>query len=265
MFVRSTSEPFSVAGPPAICSSKRRKLTERHGEFTQHRCPGWTSTVLGCAIVGRTVNRMIWYAAYGSNLLGERFLAYLRGGSVTGSNKVEYGARDASDPTTAVPYMLPRQLAFGYRSSRWRGGGVCFVDSSATSERDAFGRAWMITVEQLEDVWAQENGQYVKGGAGERPDWTLDLDELRANGNVRRKGNYGRVEVLGHLEGHLVATITCDSPPALNSADLSYLRVVGAGLVETWGMDRFDAAQYLASCPGNQGVIDVEELAEALI
>lgn len=200
---------------------------------------------------------MIWYAAYGSNLLEERFLAYLRGGTVSGSSKVESGARNSDDPMAAVPYMVPRRLGFGYKSTRWNGGGVCFVDPALPADgHDTYGRAWLITVEQLEDVWAQENGDQ----AGP----SIDIDDLITAGFVHRDRNYGRVELLGHLDGHPIATITCNTLPELNGADISYLQIVGRGLMETWNLDPDETAKYLANCPGNRGVISTADLLAGL-
>ncbi len=209
--------------------------------------------------VSRVIGVLIWYAAYGSNLLKDRFLTYLRGGEVPGSGRHQHGARDGSDPVDDQPYRFDRPLGFGRESRGWGGRGVCFVDPDRTVPGDTLGRAWLITDEQLADVWAQENGT-VDGPA-------IDVEALVTGGSLDLdlgRGWYRRLECLGSLDGHPVATITCDSMPEPNAAGMAYLEVVGRGLIETWGMPAGEAADYLASRRGNVGQIDRSAL-EALL
>jgi hypothetical protein len=199
---------------------------------------------------------LVWYAAYGSNLLRDRFVTYLRGGPVPGSGRLQRGARDAADPVADRPFRLPRPLVFGQRSTGWGGGGVCFVDPDR-SDDGALGRAWLITVEQLADVWLQENG------APDGPE--VDLDRLAVDGTADfGRGWYRWLHHLGELDGHPVATFTCEVAPDPNPADRSYLEVVGRGLIETWELSPVEAARYLASRSGNAGRVDADRLAEGL-
>ncbi len=203
---------------------------------------------------------LVWYAAYGSNLLRARFLTYLRGGPVPGSGRIQHGARDGTDPVDDRPYRLPRQLLFGGRSSGWGDGGVCFVEPARVDSDGCLGRAWLITAEQLADVWAQENGR-TEGPA-------VDVGAL-ADG---RTGDFGagwyrHLEPVGELDGHPVATFTFapgDEGPPENAADVSYLTVMGRGLAEAWSMGPSEAAAYLAGRRGNVGSVDPEVLAAAL-
>lgn len=200
---------------------------------------------------------LVWYAAYGSNLLRTRFLTYLRGGPVPGSARHQDGARDPSDPLDDRPYRLPLPLVFGRSSSGWGGGGVCFAGPHRDPDDGAMGRAWLITVEQLADVWCQENGATLSDGP------EVDLGRLVADGEVDfGRGWYRRLVRLGDLDGHPVATFTSEAAPAPNPAHRSYLEVVGRGLMETWGLPATEAARYLADRPGNAGEVDPEELAD---
>ena len=198
----------------------------------------------------------VWYAAYGSNLLEARFLAYLRGGPVPGSRRNQYGARDATDPVDSKPYRMDRTMLFGQDAPTW-GGGVCFVDPHRVVPGDTLGRAWLLTLEQVSDVWAQENG----GTIG--PD--IDIETLIAEGSADLgSGWYRRLEYLGQFEGRPIVTITCEELPEPNAAGAPYLDVVGRGLIETWGLSPSEAAVYLASRTGNRGQVEPEDLERPL-
>jgi hypothetical protein len=202
---------------------------------------------------------LVWYAAYGSNLLTERFLTYLRGGPVPGSGtgRVQQGARNPAAPRDDRPLRIDRVMLFGQESRTWGGGGVCFVDPSNVIAGDTLGRGWLVTAEQLADVWAQENG------ATAGPE--IDVRRLRADGHLRSGQRwYPRLEYLGELDGAPVATITCEHTPSPNAGGEQYLQVVGRGLMETWALDSAAAAQYLASRIGNDGQVDSDALAARL-
>ncbi len=182
----------------------------------------------------------VWYAAYGSNLLQERFLTYLRGGPVPGSGRIQHGARDASDPADSRPYRLDRTMLFGGEAKSWDGRGVCFVDPHRIVPGDTLGRAWLLTAEQLTDVWAQENGSTVG------PE--LDLETLVVDRSADLgSGWYRRLEYLGQLDGLPVTTITCETAPTRNAPGMAYAAIVGRGIVETWGLSAKEATDYLVS------------------
>jgi hypothetical protein len=119
---------------------------------------------------------------------------------------------------------------------------------------------WLVTTDQLVDIARQENG------LGEPPH--IDLDQAIGAGHVDLdRGWYRRVVHLGCGPDDLpVLTVTCDRADQLpvGPAHPSYLRVVGAGLHETWGLGPGAAARYLAGSAGNDGAIDVADLATDL-
>ncbi|MEM9565418.1 MAG: histone deacetylase [Actinomycetota bacterium] len=203
---------------------------------------------------------LVWYAAYGSNLLRARFLTYLRGGPVPGSGRTQHGARDPADPLDDRAYRLSRELLFAGRASGWGDGGVCFVEPATVDPDGCLGRAWLITDEQLADVWAQENGK-TSGPA-------VDVEALAA-GETGDFGSgwYRYLEPIGELDGHPVATFTFapdEGGPPGNAADVSYLTIMGLGLAEAWQLGSVEAAEYLAGRRGNVGAVDVGALAEAI-
>lgn len=187
----------------------------------------------------------------------DRFLTYLRGGPVPITGRIQHGARDAADPQASRPYRIDRSMSFGGESKGWNGGGVAFVDPHRIVAGGTLGRAWLLTEEQLSDVWAQENGEKVG------PD--LDMATLTGAGSLDLgRGWYRRLEYLGMLDGLPVATITCETLPPLNAAGPAYLEVVGRGLLATWDIPAAEAAEYLATRAGNDGSVDQSEIAALL-
>lgn len=229
---------------------------------------------------------LVWYAAYGSNLLHARFETYLRGGPVPGSGRLQAGARDPAGPQDSRPFEIANPLIFARRSRSWRGGGVCFLDPtvkapisvplglpgalrtpvSASIAGSPFasppvgataGRVWLVTSEQFSDVWAQENGLEV--GVD------LDIERLVTLGSMDVGTRwYSRLLLLGQLDGRPVVTFTCTAATDLNPGDGSYLHVVGRGLMETWQWSAEEAAAYLARCAGNLGMVEPASLTSLL-
>ncbi len=200
----------------------------------------------------------VWYVAYGSNLLRDRFLTYLRGGPVPESDRVQNGARDASDPVDHRPMRLDLPLKFGGDAASWGGGGVCFVDPHREAVADTLGRAWLLTAEQLADVWAQENGETVGP--------PIDLVELAQTGSLDLgRGWYRRLHYVGEVDGSPAATITCEELPESNPSGMAYLGVVGRGLIDTWGLSASEAAVYLSTRTGNRGHVNAEDLEQRLL
>ena len=115
----------------------------------------------------------VWYASFGSNILLERFECYLRGGRIGGMVRDMPGSRDPTPPVASSLWMdVPYRLFFAHSSPTWAGGGVAFVDVTSLSPTlpTAF-RLYRITLEQFNDVLAQENGME-PGAAGCRgADW----------------------------------------------------------------------------------------------
>jgi hypothetical protein len=208
------------------------------------------------------VSDLVWYAAFGSNLSGARFSAYLTGGPVahrTDGGRQD-GARDPSPPRRDRRFELAHRLFFAGSSRGWGSGGIAFIDPVPDREARCLSRLWLITAEQFADVARQENGLDALP--------PIDLDRLEAAGHLDvASGWYGRVLHLGlGPGGRPIVTVTCDRADRrpFRPAHRSYLRVVGLGLMETWGLTPQRAASYLAGQPGNAGLVDTGELAADL-
>ncbi len=201
----------------------------------------------------------VWYAAFGSNLLAERFAVYLTGGPIPFSTtgRVQTGARDPAPPTADRPFTLERTLLFSGASAQWGGGGTASIDSDHNPATPTLARAYRITRRQFEDVFAQENGLSAP--------LPVDLGALLAGPIDLADRKYGRVELVGEIEREAVVTLGAPQRVAtLAPADPSYLRVMALGLQQSWDMSPTEVADYLASRPGNAGVLDPAVLATTL-
>ncbi len=181
---------------------------------------------------------LVWYAAYGSNLLSERFHAYLTGGPVPGLSIPEVGLTDSTPPRRWRRHRLAHPLVFAGQSTRWQ-CGVCFVDPARRLDPPpTLGRAWLIDGRQLLGVWAAENRGVSPPG--------IDWPRLRAQGHVdASSGWYRRLLHLGHQDGCDVVTITCAELPPGNQPSAAYRDVVVEGLAQSWELSADEADRYL--------------------
>ncbi len=146
------------------------------------------------------------YAAYGSNLLKERFLVYIKGGTFMG---IHYeGCRDKTEPESLGWMWVPYRVYFAKSSGRWNNQGVAFLscEKEADSEYHAVVRLWKIKESQLEDLQKQEG-----------------------------KGWYGEIITLGEKDGLKILTFTGCWYDEKNMPSQLYLDVLKKGLKETTG------------------------------
>jgi hypothetical protein len=196
---------------------------------------------------------VIWYAAYGSNLSRERFDCYLNGGTPQGAKHRYPGCRNRSDPMQDRPTEIDTELAFGGTSLTW-GGGVAFV-SPEDGHRTRV-RMYLITLEQFEDVIAQEN--WLKVG-------DVKLHEPLAEERIVGPEHvYGVVVPLGELEGYPILTVTQHRGTREAQPTIPYVRHIAHGLREAHAMSDDEIVDYLATKRGVTGAIGPRELASAL-
>jgi hypothetical protein len=201
------------------------------------------------AIVGGVQH--VWYVSYGSNLHRARFLAYVQGGRVAGNAVVYEGCRDTAPPSDDIPLTLAHSLYFAGWSGRvWGGTSAAFV-SLATATAPALARAYLITEEQFLDVVQQENAD---GCAVE--DFERVVAWARRNGHapLLPTGTYTELVFCGERDGDPMLTFTASKdredfgPPSE-----AYLRVIGAGLRESHGLNASEVVAYLCDRPGVAG------------
>lgn len=179
----------------------------------------------------------VWYAAYGSNLLRERFMCYINGGRFRLGGRDNPGCSDRTPPMDDRPYGIPYRMYFAQSSRYWEYGGVAFLDASRKLNGGSStpGRIWKITEEQYECIHSQE-GSF-----------------------------YGREVDLGfHEDGNRVLTFTAAGPAAPAKPSGRYVRTVSLGLKETYGMHDDDVADYLGKIEGIIGKYTETELRRAV-
>ncbi len=190
---------------------------------------------------------LVWYAAYGSNLCRDRFLRYLQGGPVPDTGGVvQAGARDPAPPLADRPYEIDRLLYFAGASKTWNNGGVAYLDADNRSADPTLGRLWLITSQQFEDVYRQENRLAVgwSADAGLGSSWSTLLAAGSANPT---DGAYSQLLLLDHIDDAPVVTFTgARRHPEPNPPHDTYLAVIARGLHEAWRLDADDAKRYLA-------------------
>lgn len=175
----------------------------------------------------------VWYVAYGSNMSKARFSRYLTGGIT------EAGARDSTPPKSSEWARAPLRLSFAKESQRWDGGGVAFVDDDP--QGDTIVRAWDISAEQFEDVFAQENRVDV-GGA-------LDWGDLTSGSLEVGSGWYRRVQQVDlgvATAAQPAVTFTWSTPTPQTVPNTDYLAVMRSGLTENVSLDPITIDDYLA-------------------
>ena len=160
--------------------------------------------------------KKIIYAAYGSNLLKERFLVYLKGGEY--KNRPYNGCKDKTEPIDRGWMYVPYRLYFAKRSPRWENKGVAFLTCKKEENEDYYTvvRLWEITEDQFDEIWEQEG-----------------------------KSWYHEKLNLGEKEGLQIYTITGCWLNEINSPSESYLEVIKMGLKETTNWDNDKIEKYL--------------------
>ncbi|WP_410791483.1 histone deacetylase [Kribbella sp. C-35] len=190
----------------------------------------------------------VWYVAYGSNLALERFSCYLYGGRPRGGARVYPGCRDVTPPAQLAAVTAPGGLVFAGASKVW-GGGSAFYNAAAPTQ--LAGRAYLLTLDQLADVAAQEMWRE-PGGA-----YALELATLLpqvAEIHSAGPGRYETVVRLGELDGLPMFTVTHGTVAELEpvAPTASYLQWIATGLVEAHRWSRQQVVDYLQAAPGVQ-------------
>lgn len=198
-------------------------------------------------------NQMLWYAAYGSNMLRERFRCYLTGGVFPGAKRVYPGARRSQrhGPAAELPLWIDGGVYFATSSPVW-GGGRALYDPDLNRKTAAAG--YLITARQFSDIVAQEMYR--------EPGTDLDLHPLIHGGERFLKIGEGHYDtlVLAGWRGN-IPVITFTAPWSLGTVEAgplippsgAYLTVLARGLCESRGWNAQAAGIYLAGLPGAAG------------
>jgi hypothetical protein len=202
-------------------------------------------------------DRLVWYAVYGSNLLRRRFDCYIQGGNPDGATREYPGCRDKTAPRDARRLVLAHSLYFAERSESW-GGAIVFVRRTVSGAR-TYGRMYLITYGQFNDVVRQENGRDVPGSvvvpsfeAFARADhWEIDGFRL-----------YGGVIKIGARHGHPILSLTAaHENHEVGAPSEAYVKTIVSGLEETYPcMRKSKIFDYLARTQGIHDAIPADTL-----
>lgn len=165
-------------------------------------------------------NDYVWYASYGSNMLFERLVTYIKGGNCK-FNGVDYeGCRNKLIPKDSRPITIPYKMYYGNDNSSWGTGGAAFLDTKSRGQ--SLGRMYLITEEQFEDISRQE---------GREGHW------------------YNQTLSLGEHNGIEIVTLTNKNTRQHNNPSDSYIEILRMGLKETYpNMSDFEVMKYLVEC-----------------
>jgi len=202
----------------------------------------------------------VWYASYGSNLLRERFMAYIRGGKAPGAGFAQVGCTDTTPPKRDRRIMILHRLFFAEASPQWEDSGVAFIRKEQEEEAKTLGRMYLISKGQFRDVVLQENGR-------RRMDAEVEMDferTVREGRSEMPDGLNGTLLYLGKEDDHPIFTFTAswdERHAPINRPGPKYLQVITRGLKETFGLSTPGVIEYLRDVPGVQGTLPEEELA----
>ena len=167
----------------------------------------------------------VWYVSYGSNMLYDRFMCYIKGGSFEGS-RPHPPCNDTTEPVEARPVEIPYGMYFANSSGSWQGKGVSFLD--ITGKGRSLGVAYLITREQFDHVVLRENAGRAQN---------------------RDCGWYEDTITLGEMDGIEVATLTNAELRPYNEPCDDYLDTLRKGIRENWpGMSEEEIRDYLMGC-----------------
>jgi succinyl-diaminopimelate desuccinylase len=201
----------------------------------------------------------VWYATFGSGLCKENFLALVSGGAPKGARHVYRGCRDKTLPLKDMFMSLPYELYFSGESLAWAGGHAV-LDTKRTTKAHTVARAYLITIEQFEDIIAQENLQDRAA--------RLPLSKAIHHGhapidNLKDIRVYDELLYCGEEEGIPVFSLT-SRRPRLNATPppTDYTRFLCKGLSQNPQLSTEAAVNYLASRPGIVGHYKKQTLTE---
>jgi hypothetical protein len=201
----------------------------------------------------------VWYACYGSNLLEERFLCYIKGGRPEGAETNYKGCSDSSEPTESEEFYICSELYFAKNSSSWN-GGVAFIRTHFEPEASTLARMYLITKGQFVDVARQETKTESK--------LNLDFDLAIKDGSFifKQRSWYGNIVYLGEQNGYPIFTLTNESDlQPLTKPSHNYLKTIIKGIKEAHDFDDKTIFDYLKTKKGIAGNYDNEELSKLFI
>jgi len=201
----------------------------------------------------------VWYACYGSNILEERFLCYIRGGQPKGAMTTYEGCSDKTLPAVKEDFYICSELYFAKESGNWDNGGVAFIRTSFEPQASTIGRIYLVTKGQLIDIARQETSTKTK--------LSIDFDSAIEDGSYifKRPSWYGNLLYLGQQNGYPIFTLTNENDlQPLTKPSKNYIRTISEGIKEAHNFDDKTIVEYLRSKGGIKGKYDDKELLDII-
>lgn len=214
-----------LEGEGSLYVKKCETVTDSEGNETLAYVYIYLNDVAGLERIQSWKEEYVWYISYGSNMLRERFMCYIEGGSFEES-RYHPPCDNTTPPVSVKAIEIPFDMYFGNFSGSWNGSGVSFLD--VTEPGSALGVAYLITKEQFEHVCRRENsGREPQPGSG----WYEDIIDL------------------GEMDGFEVKTITNRHVRDYNEPYPEYLETLKRGIGENWPeMSDEEIEDYLDGC-----------------
>ncbi|HSX16487.1 MAG TPA: M20/M25/M40 family metallo-hydrolase [Patescibacteria group bacterium] len=200
----------------------------------------------------------VWYATYGSGLSKQNFLKQVRGGQPAGSSRVFLGCTDPNEPLQDAFISLPYTLYFAGNCQPWGGGGHINIQPEPTPSAHTIARAYLITIEQFEEIAAQQNDRAIAQ--------RLPFREAMRDGHAtvgKGTGHYDELVYCGTKDHHPIFTLTAVTPelPYVAPSPV-YAKLLCQGLSENTAMNQKTAVEYMLSMPGIAGNYKKQDLTE---
>ncbi len=197
----------------------------------------------------------IWYACYGSNILEERFLCYIKGGKPNGAKTTYDGCNNKSLPAENEVFYFNFELYFAKESRNWDNGGVAFIRTLLEPQELTIGRIYLITKGQLIDIAKQETGT--------KTELKIDFDKTIEDGSYifKRPSWYGNILYLGQHNGNPIFTLTNENDlQPFTKPSKNYIKTIVEGIKEAHNFDEKTILKYLRTKGGIKMNYDNQEL-----
>ncbi|WP_026969809.1 hypothetical protein [Algoriphagus terrigena] len=201
----------------------------------------------------------VWYACYGSNLLEERFLCYIKGGQPKGAMTTYVGCTDKAIPTDNEDFYICSELYFAKGSKNWDNGGVAFIRTLFGPQASTIGRVYLVTRGQLIDIARQETNT--------KNELTIDFDKAIEDGYYifKQKSWYGNLVYLGQQNDYPIFTLTNENDlQPLTKPSRNYIKTISEGIKEAHNFDDKTILEYLGSKGGVKDNYDNKELLDII-
>ncbi|SFC03260.1 hypothetical protein SAMN04487907_10210 [Zunongwangia mangrovi] len=188
----------------------------------------------------------VWYACYGSNLMEDRFLCYIAGGTPKGAKRTYTGCNDKALPKANRSYVIDHELYFAKSSHTWSGGSAAFLKPQKDKTAQSFGKIYSISKDQFIDLVKQEvdlDGEL-----------SIDPENVIRNGYLDIDADvwYDRILFLGWHQEMPIFSFTNSKflKEEINAPHPLYLEKIISGLRETYNFTSVEIIKYLENKTG---------------